>query len=130
MKRGEAMDNIRRVSVKIQGKEYNVMCIEDEEYIQRIAYFVDRKINQVSTANPRLSTAMAAVLTALNIADEMFKNNEQIEQLKRELAQKNFELQKYHEGKNKKEELPKVEAIGLLQPNLRNEILVSLAVSY
>ena len=102
MKRGGTMDNIRRVNVKIQGKEYNVMCIEDEEYIQRIAYFVDRKINQVSTANPRLSTAMAAVLTALNIADEMFKNNEQIEQLKRELAQKNFELQKYHEGKNKK----------------------------
>ena len=102
MKRGGTMDNIRRVNVRIQGKEYNVMCIEDEEYIQRIAYFVDRKINQVSTANPRLSTAMAAVLTALNIADEMFKNNEQIEQLKRELAQKNFELQKYHEGKNKK----------------------------
>lgn len=71
-----------KTSVKIQGKEYRISSKEKEEYIQKIAYYIDRKIKQIETANPHLDTSRVAILTALNIADELFKAVGTIETLR------------------------------------------------
>lgn len=62
-----------RVSVRIMGQEYKLVSEEPHEYMQNIANYVDEKMMEIAKSNKKLSTAMIAVLTSLNIADENFK---------------------------------------------------------
>ena len=62
-----------KVIVKIAGKDYALVGVESEEYIQKIALYVDKKTTEVIRANSTLSTAMASVLTSLNVADDFYK---------------------------------------------------------
>lgn len=82
------MGDYKKVPVKINGREYHIACSEDEEYIQRVAYYIDRKLNQIINANPRLDVSMASVLTSLNLADQLFKAVELIEELEKKLGEK------------------------------------------
>lgn len=82
------MGDYKKVPVKINGKEYHIACTEDEEYIQRVAYYIDRKLNQLMSANPRLDVSMASVLTSLNLADQLFKSVELIEKLEQKIGEK------------------------------------------
>ena len=61
------------VTVIINGVEYNLRGKEDEKYLLDVAAYVDTKIREISGSNKKLSTSSAAVLTAVNIADELFK---------------------------------------------------------
>ena len=61
------------VTVTINGIEYNLRGKEDEKYLLDVAAYVDTKIREISGSNKKLSTSSAAVLTAVNIADELFK---------------------------------------------------------
>jgi cell division protein ZapA len=66
-----------RVEVRISGKEYTIIGNESDEYIQKIALYVDRKMSEITKSNNNLSTSMVAVLTAVNLADELYKLNEE-----------------------------------------------------
>lgn len=76
-----------RVDVRIGGVDYTLLGQESEEYIQRVAFYIDKKMNEIMRANNKLSTSMAAVLTAINVADDLFKTkvseNNQSQELKR-----------------------------------------------
>ena len=61
------------VTVTINGIEYNLKGEEKEEYLHKVAGYVDKKIKNIMNTNEKLSTASAAVLTAVNIVDELFK---------------------------------------------------------
>ncbi len=81
------MADRNKVLVRIAGNEYTLCGGEPEEYIQKIALYVDRKASEIMRINHTLSTSMASVLTAVNVADEMFKNKEAKESLQLELEQ-------------------------------------------
>lgn len=61
------------VSVTINGQEYNLKGNENEEYLHKVAAYIDEKIHSIMKSNSSLSISSAVVLTALNAADEMFK---------------------------------------------------------
>jgi len=82
------MGDYKKVPVKINGKEYHIACTEEEEYIQRVAYYIDRKLNQILSGNSRLDVSMASVLTSLNLADQLFKAVSVIEELEKKLGEK------------------------------------------
>ncbi len=79
------MERVKTI-VKIAGKEYTLVGMESEEYIHRVAIYVDRKMNEIEKRNNSLSTSMIAVLTALNIADEYLKLEDQYNRLKEKNA--------------------------------------------
>lgn len=80
------MDKIKApVIVKINNAEYRIVCDADEEYVQRVAYHVDKKMRDIIAGDKRLSTSMAAVLTAVNIADEYKQAQEDNEKLRAQL---------------------------------------------
>ena len=62
--------------VKIAGKEYTIVGVKPEEYIHKVAIYVDKKMQEVN-ANGNLSTTMSAVLTAINIADEYLSREDE-----------------------------------------------------
>lgn len=64
---------INRVKVKINGEDYYIKGTVSEEYIKQVAQYVDRKMYNLEKNNPELSRTHLAVLTAINITDELFK---------------------------------------------------------
>ena len=75
-----------KVVVTIGGKDYTMVASEDEAYVQRCAALVDRQIGEVSGGG-RLSQADAAVLAAMNIADQLLKEQEASENLRRQIKE-------------------------------------------
>ncbi len=80
------------VTVNINGVDYNLRGKEVETYLQEVASFVDGKIREISVTNNKLSIGSAAVLTAINIADELFKCNEELS----EITKKRNSLEERH----------------------------------
>ena len=66
------------VSVVILGKEYGVRCpAAERERLEQVARFVDGRMREVRESGAALGTDRIAVLTALNIANELFELQEQ-----------------------------------------------------
>jgi cell division protein ZapA len=59
--------------VEIFGQTYSVRAAGDPAYIQELASFVDRKMREVSEHAPTVDAAKIAILTALNISDELYQ---------------------------------------------------------
>lgn len=74
------------ITVTIADQEYNVVAAEDESYVRKVAAHVDSKVREV-LENGRISAANAAILAALNIADEFYKEQEASENLRRQLKE-------------------------------------------
>ena len=82
-----------RTTVRIAGKEYNIAGYDPEEYVQRVAAHVDRKMNELAQAT-RLPSAQLAVLTAVNATDDMMKSRDEIRRLRKEVEQLRAALEK------------------------------------
>ncbi|KPV39464.1 hypothetical protein AN478_09860 [Thiohalorhabdus denitrificans] len=67
-------DGTETVPVVILGKEYPVRCPANErDRLERLARFVDEKMREVRDSGAALGTDRVAVVTALNIANELFE---------------------------------------------------------
>lgn len=91
------MTSKNKVDVKIAGKDYTLVGVESDEYIQKVGLYIDRKMNEIMKANSRLSTSMAAVLTAINVADDFFKAYENEAATQKELKKAQEELDRISE---------------------------------
>lgn len=93
------MDKKNKIEVIINGKVYTLMGTESEEYIQRVALYIDKKMNEVknSESSRKLSTNMIAILTSINVADDLFKLSESINNMEKRIKT----LEKGLESKDK-----------------------------
>ena len=73
-----------KVTVTITGTEYTFMSDDSPSYMQKVASLVDDKMTDI-TASGRVSRMDAAVLTAVNLADELFKQQTAAENLRRQV---------------------------------------------
>ncbi len=71
--------------VNINNAEYRITSSADEEYVRHVAYHVDKNMRELLSRDRRLSTSMAAVLTAVNVADEYMQAKEDNEKLRTQL---------------------------------------------
>lgn len=62
-----------RLTVKLDGQEYTIMSDESREYMLEVSDMVNNKLADIKIQNNKLSTSMAALLVALNIADDFKK---------------------------------------------------------
>jgi cell division protein ZapA len=92
------------VTVKINGKEYNLKGEEKTEYLHSVASYVDQKIKRIMDFNSILSTTEASVLTTLNVTDELFKMEKSNETLESKVNEINI---CYKELQNQFEDLKK-----------------------
>ena len=77
---------MNKVTVKINGIDYNLKGDESADYLTEIAGYVDKKLKNLIDSNKKLSTSSAAILTAMNSADEMFKEKEDAKEIKNQFA--------------------------------------------
>ncbi|MGM9573629.1 MAG: cell division protein ZapA [Hominicoprocola sp.] len=75
-----------RVIMNICGEEYTFVAEESTSYMQKVGSYVNGKMEEL-LASAKVGRTDAAVLTAANIADELFKEREAGEGLRRQLKQ-------------------------------------------
>ena len=80
--------------VLIGGKIFTLSGYESEEYLQKVASYVNGKINEMKGEEGFLKQPydIQATLTELNIADDYFKAKKQIDILEEEVKTKEKEL--------------------------------------
>ncbi len=80
--------------VIIGGKVFTLSGNESEEYLQKVASYINNKINEYGKLESfkRQPLDMQNVLLQLNIADDFFKAKKQIDVLEEELQNKEKEL--------------------------------------
>jgi cell division protein ZapA len=80
--------------VVIDGKVYTLSGYEGEEYLQKVAAYINSKINEFEALDGtrHLPGNMKSTLIQLNIADDYFKAKAQVEKLERDLDLKDREL--------------------------------------
>ena len=80
--------------VIIGGKVFTISGYESEEYLQRVASYINNKITEYNQIEgfKRQPLDTQSVLLQLNIADDYFKSRKQISLLENELKTKEKEL--------------------------------------
>jgi cell division protein ZapA len=76
------MTNKNDTKVLIGGNVYTLSGYESEEYIQRVALYINNKMEEMkeSVNGKQLNTRLFSVLLALNVADDLFKEREKNEE--------------------------------------------------
>jgi cell division protein ZapA (FtsZ GTPase activity inhibitor) len=85
---------LKRVTIDILGRQYAIKTDGNEEYVQKIADYVNAKSREIMESTQTISTLDVAVKVAINLADELFHeraSNEtfckSVEQESRQLVQ-------------------------------------------
>ncbi|MCI5858124.1 MAG: cell division protein ZapA [Agathobacter sp.] len=80
--------------VVIDGKVYTLSGYEGEEYLQKVAAYINNKISEFDAIEDyrHLPLNMKSTLIQLNIADDYFKAKSQVEKLERDIELKGKEI--------------------------------------
>lgn len=79
------MTSKNRMKLNICGSDYLIVSDEPEAYVLELGSDVDRSMRSMMNNDPRVSTTMAAVLTALTLADEAQKANASADNLRNQI---------------------------------------------
>ena len=82
----------RLVEIKILGQTYTVKTDAEEDYIYEVAQYVTEKMDEVLKKTKSVSTLNVAILTALNIADDLLKEREKRKEILKEVEMKSKDL--------------------------------------
>ncbi len=82
------------VKVRLFGREYSIRGHGNKKYIQTLADFIKERADEIQRHATVVSTLDLAILTLLNITDEMFQSKQVKEQTIRELEEKTDRLLK------------------------------------
>ncbi len=70
-----------KIEVRIFGSRYVLRDVGDGEYLRKLAKYVDTRMNELAVKRGNVSALRLAVLTALNISDDLFREQEKKEKL-------------------------------------------------
>ena len=88
------MSSKNDTEVIINGKIYTLSGYESEDYLQKVATYINNKISDFKNVEgyKRLNVDMQRVLLELNIADDYFKAKKQADSIEGELDSKDKQL--------------------------------------
>lgn len=91
------MSSKNNTQVIIAGKIYTLSGYESEEYLQRVATYLNGKISEFKGLDGyhRLSPELKGIMLDLNIADDYFKLKARVEAMEHELSEKDKEIYEF-----------------------------------
>lgn len=87
----------RSVTVQIAGQRYTLKTDEDDRWVKSLAAYVDGKMRDAQKHSRTPDTQSIAVLTALQIAEELFAERRGISELRKRIREKSQSLLDYLE---------------------------------
>lgn len=85
-------DSNQVTTVKIYQQTYQVRSGDDPEYIKRLAQYVDETMTEVFESTSSVDSIKVAVLAALNIADDYFSTQDELNRLEEAVSEKSEKL--------------------------------------
>lgn len=85
-------DSNQVTTVKIYHQTYQVRSGDDPEYIKRLAQYVDETMTEVFENTSSVDSIKVAVLAALNIADDYFSTQDELNRLEEAVSEKSEKL--------------------------------------
>ena len=84
----------KSTNVIIGNKMYTLSGYEEEEYLHKVATYINHKIEEVEKLDnyKQLSTDMKTVMLNLNLADDYFKAKDRVESNEQDLKHKDQEI--------------------------------------
>lgn len=91
------MTSKNNTEVILGGKVYTLSGYESEEYLQKVAAYINSKLNEMMAEDGyrRLSSEIRANMMYLNIADDYFKAKETADALENDVAAKDKQISDY-----------------------------------
>jgi cell division protein ZapA len=86
------MGKERTVEIKVFGQTYSVKTDAEEDHIHAVAKYVNDKIEEITKKTRTVSSLNVAILTALNIADDLLREKETRMAILREVGVKSKDL--------------------------------------
>ena len=88
------MSSKNKTEVLIAGKIFTLSGYESEEYLQKVATYINNKIAEIKKLDGynHQTKENKSILLELNIADDYFKAKKQVEMVEEELSEKDKEL--------------------------------------
>ena len=80
------------IYVEIVGQRYTIRSDLEEDYVQRIADYVNERVKEVLQTTKTVDTLNAVILTALNIANDFFRIRNEREEVERWIEDKSGRL--------------------------------------
>lgn len=74
-------ETINKVEVTILDERYVLKGKESEDYLEMLAFQINKRLQQVQNMNPRLSLVQTAILTAVNMLDEYTRLQQEYQSL-------------------------------------------------
>jgi cell division protein ZapA len=105
------MGQERLVEIKVFGQTYMVKTEAEEDHIQKVAQYVNEKMDDVLKKTRSISTLNVAILTALNLADDLLKEQERRTALLRDVEMRSKDLAEKIDLRLSGEELEKVSIV-------------------
>lgn len=74
------------VTVRIAGEEHTIRASAEPEYTKKCAQLVDERIMDIRSKSGLIEGHKAAILAALSIADELFQAQDEVVEVRKEVA--------------------------------------------
>lgn len=74
----------QKIRVTMAGRDYTLVSSDPPEYVRRVAELADRRLTEM-TAVSGLPLAQAAVLTCLNLTDDLIRAKDENTALRKQL---------------------------------------------
>lgn len=78
----------RTVAVQVAGQRYTLKTDHDDRMVKSLAAYVDGKFRDVQKASRSPDTQAVAILTALQVAEELFQTRHEAAELKKSVRDK------------------------------------------
>jgi cell division protein ZapA len=86
------MDRERLKEIRVMGQTYTVKADTDEAHLNQVAGLVNEKAEDILKKTRSVSTLNVAILTALNLADELLREKERRFALLQEIEARSKDL--------------------------------------
>ncbi len=78
---------MEKIRLMIAGEEYNLSTDDDLDYVAALGAELDKRISALMSGNTRISVTQAAIVTALEYADEAKKSEQTSENLRTQIQE-------------------------------------------
>jgi len=76
----------QKITVTVAGKNYTLVSNDPPAFVKRVAAFVDRRLSETETVT-NLPSGQAAVLTCLNLAEDLLRAQDENTLLRKQMEQ-------------------------------------------
>ena len=76
------MTSFKTIAVSILGKDYQVNCpIDDSDALNKAVEYLNKKMNETKKNSNTIGVDRIAIMTALNLADDLLKRDIQVSEI-------------------------------------------------